>query len=209
MELLQKANHEKGHQGPLWALFLIPLPFDCSIHAPKKWDGKKIFGTPAKNCIKFCHISCLIYNHCEWILCSQEQFVVSRSMNWSSPWIFSLGISWVRSLAGLVLLWPCSQTLTKKQFAEICAEPLWLSPVFQFGGSFKWETVLVDEVGVPPVLPEPRLPLFELGTQLLRSSCLLWWKRRIYCERIKGKPTLTFRKYSVSSGSWPFAYPSG
>ena len=159
----KKANQEKRHQGLLWSLFLIPLPCDCSIHAPKS-EIEQNHGSPIY-CIKFCHISCLIDNPCEWILCSCiRTIVVSRSMNWSSPWIFSLGISWVRSLAGLVLLWPCSQTLTKKQIVEICSEPLWLSPVFQFGGSFKWETVLVDEVGVPPVLPEPRLPLLELGT---------------------------------------------
>ena len=51
------------------------------------------------------------------------------------------------------------------------------SPVFQFWCSFEGEAILVDEVGVASVLPQPGLPLLKLGAQLLRSSRLLDQKK--------------------------------
>ena len=37
------------------------------------------------------------------------------------------------------------------------------SPVLQFGGGFKGEAILIDEVGVPSVLPQSGFPLLKLG----------------------------------------------
>ena len=85
------------------------------------------------------------------------------------------------------------------------------SPVLQFGGGFKGEAILIDEVGVPSVLPQPSFPLLKLGAQLLRPSSFLRSKKIFILsgsEPTITKLTLTFRKYSFSSGSCPLTYPS-
>merc|ERR1712179_280351 len=61
-------------------------------------------------------------------------------------------------------------------------------PVFQFGGSFQRETVLVHEVGVPSVLPYGRLPLLKLGPELPALAA-----------------SLTFLRYSFSCASLPLS----
>ena len=128
-----------------------------------------------------------------------------NQFSWYSPWIFSLGISWGRLWEGLAPWLPCFQTFFKHIRHRIFPPVTCFSVLMQFrGGGHSRRRGWCNPRPPPTRPPTPQTSLATASPEPLPGPK----EMSPWAHEPTRKLTLTFRKYSFSSGSCPLTYPS-